>query len=178
MDRYELEGNSLFILTVPSETGSTVQYSLDLGNPGIAKIYTPQPGSDNMSVQELPIVNGKVTVTAGETPIFVMATNGLNARMAAAEVSPVTQIFTNNLNIYPNPTQDFVMVDLSDFKDGDVEIKLFDASLGRLHKTEHMSKSGKSAVKKLNISNLPVGTYILELKHGNERVFRKVVKGI
>ncbi len=178
VDRYELDGKSLYILTVPSENGSTVEYNLDLGEPGIAKIYTPQPGSDNMAVQDLPIVDGKVTVTAGETPVFVIATSGSNARMAAEETAPVDKVYTNNLNIYPNPAHDYIMVDLSDFKDGEVEIKLFDASLGRLHNTEHTSKSGKSAVKKLNISHLPVGTYILELKHGNQRVFRKVVKGI
>jgi len=180
VDRYELEGRSLFILTVPSETGRTVDYSLDLGGPGVAKIYTPQAGNENMLVQELPIVNGHVTVTASETPTFVMA-YASNARMAATASSPVTQaqaVYTNTLNVYPNPTQDYIMIDLADFKDGDVEIKLFDANLGRLHRTEKVTKSTKASSKKISISSLPVGNYILEIKHGNESVFRKVVKGI
>ena len=178
VDRYELNGKSLFIVTVPSETGRTAEYTLDLGENGVAKIFTPLAGGDNMAVEDMPIVNGKVTFTASETPTFVTA-SASSARAAVLESTPlVDKVYTNTLNVYPNPTQDYIMVDLADFKDGDVEIKLFDASLGRLHSSEKLTKSAKLTSRKLSISALPVGTYILEIKYGNESAFRKVVKGL
>jgi endoglucanase len=182
VDRYERDGKSLYILTVPAEEGRTAQYTLNLGEPGVAKIYTPQAGSDNMLLEELPIVNGSVTVTAGETPIFVMAGSPSNARMAATTLSPPAgnpeRIYTHSLNVYPNPTHDYIMVDMSDFEDGNMELNLFDAGIGRLHKQENFNKSSQATTKKIGVSSLPAGTYILEIKHAKASTFRKVVKGI
>jgi endoglucanase len=182
VDRYEHNGKSLYILTVPDEVGRTETYNLNLGQAGIAKIYTPQAGSDTMSLLELPIVDGSVTVTAGETPIFVIADLPANARVEATTASPLTKAsernYTHTLNVYPNPSHDYVMIDMSDFEDGNMVVNLFDARLGRLHKQEKISKSSYDATKKLTISTLPAGTYILEIKQAHTSTFHKIVKGI
>ncbi len=181
VDRYELDGKSVFILTVPDEIGRTAPYSLDLRESGVAKVYTPVAGSANMDVQELTINDHKVTVTATETPVFVIASAPSNARMAATEtartVPSENKVYNNTINVYPNPSQDYIMIDLDDFKNGDTEIRLIDASLGRLYKQQHFNKTSNASHKKLSISSLPTGTYILEIKQGNTSVFRKVVKG-
>jgi endoglucanase len=59
VDRYELNGKSMFVLTVPDEIGRTEEYTLNFSETGVAKIYTPTAGSTAMSMQELPIVDGK-----------------------------------------------------------------------------------------------------------------------
>ena len=59
-----------------------------------------------------------------------------------------------------------------------IEINLFDAGVGRLHKKIHIQSGNASEIKKIDISTLPTGVYILEIKQGNDRAFRKVVKGM
>ncbi|WP_031528602.1 carbohydrate-binding protein [Dyadobacter crusticola] len=178
VDRYELNGKSLFILTVPDEIGRTEQYTVNLNEAGIAKIYTPQAGSNSMSVQELPIVDGKVTVTAGETPIFVIAEQS-SARKAMVE-SPAPAVEAQPLHadasIYPNPTSDFVSIDLANEKYTEVEIKIFEAASGRLHHKAKVQKTGNKFTHKINITHLPASMYIVEISQDQDRAFRKLAK--
>ena len=184
VDRYELDGKSVYILTVPDEVGRTANHTVNLGGTGIAQIYRPVAGSDNMSMEELPLVNGSVTVTATETPMFVMKAAASNARVATTEVAPIlvnteeVKPLHHAVEVYPNPTADYLTIDLSNISTADVEVKVFDAQIGRLYKQEKIQKSGDALVKKINLSQLPTGVYIIEVKQGNERAFRKVVKGL
>jgi endoglucanase len=184
VDRYELDGNSLYILTVPDEIGRTVSHSLNLPGAGMAQIYRPVVGSDNMSLEEVPVVDGKITVTATETPMFVTAAGASNARKAASlavtpslaiaeEVAPLHK----TVEVYPNPAVDHITIDLANDSSNDIEMKIFDARAGRLYKQETISKPENLLMKKINISSLPTGVYVIEVKQGNERAFRKIVKG-
>ncbi|SEJ31056.1 Por secretion system C-terminal sorting domain-containing protein [Dyadobacter sp. SG02] len=180
VDRYELNGQSLFILTVPDEVGRTAEYTVNLNQSGIARIYTPTAGADNMAMTELPIVDGKVTVTAGETPIFVLAAEGQNARQAAMEMAApaVKEEFSLHAeaNVYPNPASDFVSIDLANDKTGQIEIRIFDAKSGTLYKNMRVNKTANRFSHQLNIMQLPASVYIVEIKQGNERAFRKIAK--
>jgi endoglucanase len=178
VDRYELEGKSLYIVVVPSEIGQTKEHTIQLGGAGIAQVYTPKAGSSDMDLLEKPIINGSVSVTASETPIFVRVGSASNARIAVAEPQTGIPDASNSeiMSVYPNPTQDYLNVDLTNLANGEVEVKVFDARMGRLFKNEKISQTGKSLHKKLNISSLPVGTYILEIKQGSGSTFHKFVK--
>ena len=71
VDRYTHNGLPMYMLVVPDEKGRTATYTLDLGNAATAYIYTPTPGSDNMSLVQKKTTNGKVEILATETPVFV-----------------------------------------------------------------------------------------------------------
>jgi hypothetical protein len=180
VDRYELNGKSLFILTVPDEVGRTAEYTVNLNQSGIARIYTPTAGTDNMSMAELPIVDGKVTVTAGETPIFVVAADGQNARQAAAETAaPLLKeevTLHADAKVYPNPTSEFVSIDLANDKTGQIQIRIFDAKSGTLYKNMQVNKTASRFSHQLNITQLPASVYIVEIRQGNDRAFRKIAK--
>ncbi len=72
VDKYEYNGKMMYAMVVPDEIGRTANYTLDLGTAGSAVIYTPQAGSNNMSEQVVNTVNGKLTLTVTETPVFVV----------------------------------------------------------------------------------------------------------
>lgn len=177
VDRYELNGKSLFILAIPDEVGRTADYTIDLGETGVAKIYTPTAGSDYMAVQEKGIVDGKVTVTVTETPIFVIASSAQNARTAAAAPEIIQEMpLHEDVNVFPNPATDFVNIELANENSANVELKLFDAKTGRLYKNSDIQKPSNKLSHKLDLTHLPIGTYIIEVKQGNQSTFRKVAK--
>jgi endoglucanase len=182
VDRYELNGKSVYVLVVPDEVGRTGQYNLTLGGTGIAKIYTPKAGSSNMDLQELPLIEGKVTVPVSETPIFVMAAEpgSSNLRTTATDLaSPVLtteQLLNEDVKIYPNPAVDFINIDLANENTANLEIKIFDSKTGSLYKEGNITKSGNKVSHKLNVAQLPIGVYIIEIKQGSDRAFRKLAK--
>jgi endoglucanase len=178
VDRYELDGKSLFVLTVPDEIGRTGQYTIHFNETGTAKIYTPQPGASSMNVQELPIVNGQVTVTAGETPIFVLSDDASNARTSDIEqhAPAIEDSFHADASVYPNPTSDYISIDLANTNFSDVEIKVFEAGTGRLHANLSIPKSGNKFSHRLKMSHLPAGMYIVEISQERQHAFRKVAK--
>lgn len=188
VDRYELNGKSLYILTVPDEKGRTANYTLNIGEFNGAKIYRPKAGSDNMDMEEVEALGGNLTITATETPTFIIPSSASNARqsfvdtalslnsLAATEKEPFT--LHNSVNVYPNPTVNHITVDMKNNSNAPIEINLFDAGVGRLHKKIYFQTGNASEVEKIDISTLPAGVYILEIKQGNDRAFRKIVKGI
>ncbi|WP_254561692.1 carbohydrate-binding protein [Dyadobacter diqingensis] len=187
VDRYELDGKSLYILTVPDEKGRTASHTLNLGNFTGAKIYRPKAGSDNMDMEEVALVAGNLTVTATETPTFIITSTASNARQAFSDsailINPLaTPLESMNLHnevmVYPNPSVSDITIDMKNKSNAAIEINLFDAGAGHLHRQVKIEKGHASEKKKIDISTLPTGIYILEIKQGNERAFRKVIKGM
>ncbi|TLU90561.1 carbohydrate-binding protein [Dyadobacter sediminis] len=181
VDRYELNGKSLFILAVPDEVGRTGEYTLNLNGATAARIYTPTAGSDNMAMTEVPVNGGSLTVTAGETPIFIVGVSDPNARKAAAEtltpaLAPVEKVLHEDVTVYPNPASGFVNIDLANENTGILEINIFDSKTGRLHTKTQVHKSGSKLSHKLDLTSMPVGVYVVEVKQGNESAFRKIAK--
>lgn len=79
-------------------------------------------------------------------------------------------------NVYPNPTSDFVSIDLANEITGQIEIRIFDAKSGTLHKDIKVNKTTGRFAHQLNITQLPASVYIVEIKQGNDRAFRKIAK--
>lgn len=89
VDRYELNGQSIYMLVVPDEKGRTATYNLNLGT-STARIFTPTIGSDSMSQKSINTVNGIAAITATETPVFVIAGNNSSALNVPANAGSIT----------------------------------------------------------------------------------------
>ena len=75
------------------------------------------------------------------------------------------------LKIYPNPTKDFISIELNEQTNEEIQIKLYSVN-GQLMKSE-MSKTSKID---LDIRNLDSGLYFLELKSGLKSHNCKIIK--
>jgi Secretion system C-terminal sorting domain/Domain of unknown function DUF11/CARDB len=79
-------------------------------------------------------------------------------------------------NIYPNPAEDRINIDLKNETDGELYITIFD-TFGRMVQkaVQHVSKNNPSI--QVEIAELPEGMYILQLSDATHRTFiRKFVK--
>ncbi|OYW82178.1 MAG: carbohydrate-binding protein, partial [Sphingobacteriia bacterium 32-37-4] len=72
VDEYLLNDTSaMYVVYIPDEKGRTGLYTLDLGSADSAYLYTPAAGMATMELSKLKTTNGKVIVTATETPLFI-----------------------------------------------------------------------------------------------------------
>ncbi len=194
VDRYELNGKSAFALVVPDETGRSAATTLNLGGAAYAKIYTPTVGRDSMTVKMANTTQGKLTLTVTETPVFVVASDQAITGSDSVNTGILVGVDPNStlashlndgkntklhdiITVYPNPTADFVMVSFESKSLEKLEVKVFNASLGMLNQELTFNKNELSFSEKIDISNLKTGVYIIEIKQGNERAFRKIIKG-
>ena len=175
VDRYERNGTSAYILVVPDEIGRTATYTLDLGNATQARIYRPKVGSNNMDLEVVNTNQGKVQLTATETPLFVVAGNvAPNARQAAASTD--VKSLADVVRVYPNPTVDFITVQAERTAETPIRVSVFDAGLSHMHQQVKILKTNNQFSGKIDMSRLPAGTYILEIKQAGERAVRKILK--
>ena len=72
VDQYKLGKKTMYVLTIPDETGRTGKYTLNIGK-AKANIYHLKIGADTMDESTVNTVNGKLTVDVTETPVFVEA---------------------------------------------------------------------------------------------------------
>lgn len=90
VDKYSVNGRNMYAVWVPGQTGSTVNCSIDLEGADTAVVYYLQKGSTAMLAKRMMPVNGHITVTASETPLFVStryAVNNLSLTGVAAPAS-------------------------------------------------------------------------------------------
>ncbi|GAB3795640.1 hypothetical protein GCM10028819_11890 [Spirosoma humi] len=171
VDRYERNGQSAYALWIPDEVGRTAQYSLNLGAGSIARIYTPQAGRDTMALQIRPTINGQVTLTLTETPQFVIAASGAN-RLSA----DLPENNDESLRVYPNPSVEKVAIQLNNAYLGDIEVSVIDVNLGITRQQTTLQKSARSFAGSIDLTTLPYGVYLLDIKQGNERTVRRILK--
>jgi len=74
VDVYQLGKKTMYVLTIPDETGRTANYTLDLGKAAKANVYHLKIGADVMDKSQVNTVNGKLKIPVTETPVFVEAT--------------------------------------------------------------------------------------------------------
>ena len=176
VDRYERSGNSIYALVVPDEIGRTASYMLDLGSATQARIYRPKPGSNDMDMEIVSTNQGKLQLTVTETPLFVVAGNvAPNARKAVAALTDVKSL-DEAIQVYPNPTADFVTIQAERTSTSPLRVHVYDTGTGRLHRQMKILPTGDLFSGKIDLSQLPVGTYLLDIKQGDERTTRKIMK--
>jgi hypothetical protein len=73
VDVYKLGSKTMYVLTIPDETGRTGSYTLDFGKALKVNVYHPKIGADTMDKTVVNIINGKLTIGVTETPVFVEA---------------------------------------------------------------------------------------------------------
>lgn len=194
IDRYEYNGKSGYILLIPDEKGRTADYTLNLGNVSKANLYTLAIGADSMSVTSLVGNAGKFTVNVTETPIFLIPTETASTNQAgtikASVIKPVTEMFSRadneksgdetallaSLNTYPNPTTDYVLLTLENESTENLEVKISDMTLGRVMLQNAYEKTGSKFSEKIDVKNLPIGNYVIEVMQGKEQIVKKIVK--
>ena len=76
VDRYEWNGYSMYAVMIGDEVGRTGNSTINLGDAIAATIYTPTATGDMMATQTVNVVNGQLTITATETPVFVVPVSG------------------------------------------------------------------------------------------------------
>jgi hypothetical protein len=167
IDQYEYNDLSAYVLLVPDETGRTASATLNLGSAISAKIYKPTIGSDSMHVEVINIVQGPLTLTVSETPIFVVVASDQTMNTST----------TLRATVYPNPSTDFVTIALENSSLEKLEIKVFSAGLGALFKEISFPKKNYVFKEKIDISALPEGIYIIEIKQKDHFFYQKIIKG-
>jgi hypothetical protein len=172
VDRYEKAGSSAYVLVVPDEVGRIASYTLDLGNATQARIYRPKVGSNDMDMQVVNTNQGKVQLTVTETPMFVMA-GAPNARVAAvAEVKSLDEA----IRVYPNPTANLVTIQATRASAEPISVNVLSIGMRHVQRPTQITETAGHFSGQIDLTHLPAGTYLLEVKQGGERVVRKVVK--
>lgn len=114
VDRYSLNGQSLYMLVVPDEKGRTATYTLNLGGADSAYLYSPKMGNDAMELKKVKTSGGSITITVTETPLFVTGSGTANnngntgtATGRSINVTPMESIImvnSNQINNTPGET--------------------------------------------------------------------------
>jgi len=71
VDQYTLGKKTMYVLTIPDETGRKGFYTLDLAKAKAANIYHLKAGADVMDKSVVNTINGKIKIEVTETPVFV-----------------------------------------------------------------------------------------------------------
>jgi hypothetical protein len=181
VDRYELNGKSIYVLVKPTENGSTMSYTLNLGTAATAKVYTPTVGRDTMAVQTNNCVGGKITLTVGETPVFVMgfgtAGNQLKEEPKGDVITAVKDSrWSQAIQVYPNPATNYIDVVMESANEqNDIEVTVY-SSGGTLVKSLSIPKTLGSVSNRIDLSSLQTGMYIVDIKQGANHTVKKIIK--
>ncbi len=191
--RYQLKDTSVYVAYVPLAQGKTLDYNLNLGTAAKAKIYSLKIGQDSMAVKDAKLAGNSLSITLTETPIFIKVTGNstvvknLNVIPSASGISSLLSSVTDSssiktatafttLTLYPNPTTSAVTVAFDNRTTGPVSIKIFNAATGNTVKQTDSGKASTYFAQTIDISTLPVGTYVLEVKQGGLKTSRKIIK--
>ena len=166
VDRYELEGRSAYVLTIPDERGRTGTYSLAVPKGDTIRVCTPAIGRDEMTQTLQVSQTGTITVNVSETPVFVMPVSGV-----------VTEGKTElgSVQIYPNPAAESVKVTIENGSMSAVNVTIYDNS-GRSYKQASFLKTGRVFSEQVDLSALPSGAYLLKVEQDKSSVVKKLIR--
>ncbi|PJE47247.1 MAG: hypothetical protein CUR34_06890 [Sediminibacterium sp.] len=154
VDQYLLnDTTAMYVVYIPDEKGRTGLYTLDLGNADSAYIYTPMAGAQSMQLNKQKTNNGKVIITATETPVFVKGAGKL-----------LMPTMTNTgIRIFPNPVKNALTIQgLS--AGNNQQINLFNTAGKRLY-----SGITRSNTFQVDTSSLPAGIYYVEIRNNLQK---------
>lgn len=154
VDEYLLNDTSkMYIVYIPDEKGRTELYTLDLGNADSAYLYSPIAGMDNMQLSRIKTSNGKIIVTATETPLFVKGVGYLSQ-------VPST---SSGIKVFPNPVKNNLTI--QGLHNGiNQQITIFN-SLG---KTITRGNTASNTYQ-VNTSSYSAGIYYVEIRNNDQK---------
>ena len=80
----------------------------------------------------------------------------------------------NNFTIYPNPSNDFIAIQVNDIVKNNLDIELYDTN-GKLVRNSQISQG--STIWYLDVRTLYSGQYILKITDGQSFITKKVMIG-
>jgi len=168
-DNTSLIGNLQVVYQAGSSTGK-LMVTVAPGVSGEATVFVTV--KDNGGIlnggMDTTVKSFKVKITAGEEEVVVEITNPDGTPVITSSIG-LTSPFS--FELYPNPTQDRVNIEMKGLKAQDTEVRVF-SILG----TEVYRKMYKSAnLITLDLSPYVSGVYVVQLRTGNESFLRKVV---
>ena len=166
VDRYELNGQSAYALLIPDEKGRTGTYQLAIPKGDTVQLCTPAIGRTAMNQTVLVSQTGTITIKVSETPVFVIPN-----RLAP----PEEKKSLTTLLIYPNPTADFVTLNLNNEVVSPINVTIYD-NAGRRCKQISFTKLSRSFSEQVDLSTLPTGQYLLEVRQEDIRVVKKIIR--
>jgi|GEM_PF-1294438 len=180
VDNYQNAGQQMYMLVMPTQTGKTATYSLNMGSADSAYVYNPKAGVNDMAVNKVKLTNGTLSVNVTETPTFVVPSGStalvLNTVKTANALVANTAASLNTINVYPNPTTQYATVAFTNTATTAVTIKVSDINLNKTYKTYTFPKTGDSFSNTIDISNVPMGVCIIQVLQGEQSVMKKVIK--
>jgi hypothetical protein len=194
VDRYELNGQSAYVLVVPDERGRTASYTLNLGTAAYADVYRLTNGSA-MSVQRVTLQGGQLTLQVTETPLFVLPAGSSTSNAAAATTSALATTAlakssmknavgavasgvgeTVALTAYPNPFTQESSVQFTTTVTGNATLVVYDVQ-GRVVRKLFSGavEAGQKQEVVFKANELPSGIYTVRLTTDKEVVHQRVV---
>lgn len=79
------------------------------------------------------------------------------------------------MQVYPNPSTEYVEVALENGSSTAVDVSIYDGT-GRSYRQVSFAKSGSVFRERVDVRSLPGGLYMLDVRHGQERAVRKIIK--
>lgn len=182
VDNYQTsDGNNMYMLVEPTQTGKTGTYSLNLNGADSAYVYTPTAGANDMAVNKVKLTNGVLAVNVTETPTFVTPSGTsvvvilpTNEKLPTAVPSTTTSL--SSITLYPNPTTRAVTVAFTNKVVGPVTIKVTDINMAQTYKTLTFTKTGDNFSNTIDLSSLPMGVSVVQVLQGDQQIVRKVIK--
>lgn len=80
------------------------------------------------------------------------------------------------MRVYPNPSVERVELQLNNGYLGAVYVSVIDANLGITRHQITWQKNTRSFSGSIDLTTLPYGIYLLDVKQGNERTIRRIMK--
>lgn len=166
IDRYELDGQSAYVLLIPDERGRTGTYNLPVANGDSVLICVPTAGQEKMTSTLQISQIGTITVNVSETPVFVVP-------LSAAKKEPTDNL--KGIQIYPNPMAEYVEIVIENSSTIPIAVSLYNTVGHRLKQLE-FTKSNRVFRTQIDVSFMPAGTYLLKINQGSAQVIKKLSK--
>lgn len=184
IDRYVLDSAMAYMLVMPTQSGKTQTYALNLSGADSAYVYTPVAGASDMSLNKVKLTNGSLSINVTETPTFVIPsgisiTNLLTSTLQSVDTVAKKQTPQNSdvsVSLYPNPTARFTTIALNNSSTGPVSIKITDLNSGREISNFSGTKYGQQFSQTIDISSAPAGVCIVQIILDGKKTVRKVIK--
>lgn len=180
VDQYQSGSSLAYVLYLPTQTGQTANYTLNLGTADSAYVYTPTIGAASMSFTKVKLSGGNLSVAISETPVFVIPSGVAASKTMALNIKtdsiPPNTAFDKSIVLYPNPSTTHVTVALNNDTTGDVTINILDTRTGKLYATSASPKNADNFEKTIDISKVPMGVYAVQVIQGSTQTVRKAIK--
>ena len=91
------------------------------------------------------------------------------------ESTAVEVVSDTKVNIFPNPTQDKIFIELEDELQGNLTLRIMN-TLGQIVLQQNISKNQDKEKWEINMSEIPTGSYQLMISNGESLITKSVVK--